>query len=309
MAAPQGDYPHQEGYGQPAPPIPGYGSPSSPTEPTAPGSASHSHAGGKKKRAYAGEAFEFGSGANAALLGQQQGSGGYGGYADESQGVGYPATTFNAEAPVGFSQQQPQAQSQPPVVGATVGGYQPFTPSYPPQNAGGMAQMTQQFGQMGMSDQRQMPQQPAQVARTIPLNQLYPTDLLAQPFNVAELDFPPPPIILPPNVGASSFVKFTVSEMLTRPRLVFILRLTRIALLNMYDPRSMLSRRHTLFSRNPSYRLLLSSSLIQRCTMPKMLSPSFLTKSFRGADAVVRISILSFPFSTRVTAGDVTCVT
>ncbi|KAA8566584.1 hypothetical protein EYC84_009130 [Monilinia fructicola] len=35
----------------------------------------------------------------------------------------------------------------------------------------------------------------AQVA----LNQLYATDLVNQPFNVAELDLPPPPIILPPN--------------------------------------------------------------------------------------------------------------
>lgn len=40
--------------------------------------------------------------------------------------------------------------------------------------------------------------------RAGPLNQLYPTDLLNQPFNVSELDLPPPPIILPPNVGSPS---------------------------------------------------------------------------------------------------------
>ena len=57
--------------------------------------------------------------------------------------------------------------------------------------------MTQQFGGMGMADPNQM--QP-QAPRPVPLNQLYPTDLLTQPFNVAELDYPPPPIVLPPGV-------------------------------------------------------------------------------------------------------------
>jgi protein transport protein SEC24 len=33
------------------------------------------------------------------------------------------------------------------------------------------------------------------------LNQLYPTDLLNQPLNAAELELPPPPIVLPPNVS------------------------------------------------------------------------------------------------------------
>jgi protein transport protein SEC24 len=32
------------------------------------------------------------------------------------------------------------------------------------------------------------------------LNPLYPADLISQPFNVSELDLPPPPIILPANV-------------------------------------------------------------------------------------------------------------
>jgi protein transport protein SEC24 len=66
-----------------------------------------------------------------------------------------------------------------------------------------VAQVTQQFGHMGVGDpnQPQQPMQPQQVPRAVPLNQLYPTDLLTQPFNVAEIDYPPPPIILPPNVG------------------------------------------------------------------------------------------------------------
>lgn len=61
--------------------------------------------------------------------------------------------------------------------------------------------MTQQFGQMDMS-QKPMAQQPqAQQGRAPVLNQLYPTDLQNQPLNVAELDYPPPPAILPPNVS------------------------------------------------------------------------------------------------------------
>ncbi|KAF2801929.1 COPII component protein [Mytilinidion resinicola] len=35
------------------------------------------------------------------------------------------------------------------------------------------------------------------------LNQLYPTDLVSQPFNVLELDLPPPQINLPPNTSAT----------------------------------------------------------------------------------------------------------
>lgn len=65
-------------------------------------------------------------------------------------------------------------------------------------------QLTQQFGGMGMAEPHHMPpaqQQPVvQPQRHVQLNQLYPTDLISQPFNVAELEYPPPPIILPPGV-------------------------------------------------------------------------------------------------------------
>jgi protein transport protein SEC24 len=58
------------------------------------------------------------------------------------------------------------------------------------------------LGQMGMGGAAQPAAQPQPaVARPAVLNQLYPTDLLNQPFNVAELELPPPPIILPPNVS------------------------------------------------------------------------------------------------------------
>jgi protein transport protein SEC24 len=179
MASPQGGYPPQEGYAQ------------APAQPPAPGSAPAGPAAGKKKRAYAGEAFDFGSGANAALGGQQQAGGDYGAYASQAASAGYPTAGYATDPAAGYT--APQAPA--------VGGYQPPVAGY--QANAGVAQVTQQFGQMGVADPQQVQQPvPQQAPRAVPLNQLYPTDLLTQPFNVAELDYPPPPIILPPNVSA-----------------------------------------------------------------------------------------------------------
>lgn len=186
MAAPQGGYPPQEGYGQ----VPANPTPPPPTGP-------QSHAAGKKKRAYAGEAFDFGSGANAALGGQQQGGGDYNAYAAQAAAAGYPPAGWTPAAVPGYVPASGQAQP-------AVGEYQPPAAAYPGPGVGGVAQVTQQFGQMGIGGQQAppvMPQQAAQAPRPVPLNTLYPTDLLAQPFNVAELDYPPPPIILPPGVS------------------------------------------------------------------------------------------------------------
>ncbi|KAJ5217399.1 Protein transport protein sec24 [Penicillium chermesinum] len=61
--------------------------------------------------------------------------------------------------------------------------------------------MTQQFGGMGMAEPHHMPppqQQAAVQQRNVQLNQLYPTDLISQPFNVAELDYPPRQSSCPP---------------------------------------------------------------------------------------------------------------
>src|SRR5438309_1772960 len=93
MAAPQGGYPPADGYPQnPAAPYDqaqyDAGSP--------PGTAAGSAAatvppGGRKKRAYAGQAYEFGAGANAALGGQQQAGGAYeGGFTQQAHEAGYP---------------------------------------------------------------------------------------------------------------------------------------------------------------------------------------------------------------------------
>lgn len=182
MSAPQGDYPPQEGYAQPA-----YGSPDPAQSPVPPQGAPLAQAG-KKKRTYAGEAFEFGSGANAALGGQPTAGGAYGAYPQQAQPVAYqqPAPAYGGADPS-------QMQQAPPA------------PAYGHQASGSISGMTQQFGAMGMSEPHHVlppqQQQPAAAAqRPVQLNTLYPTDLISQPFNVAELDYPPPPILLPPGV-------------------------------------------------------------------------------------------------------------
>ncbi|KAJ6051037.1 hypothetical protein N7460_001571, partial [Penicillium canescens] len=137
----------------------------------------------KKKRAYAGEAFDFGSGANAALGGQPTAGGAYAAYPQQPQAAGY----------------------QQPVYGADPSQMQAAAPAYGAPAVPDVSQMTQQFGAMGMVEPHHMPP-PQPVAQApmrpqVQLNQLYPTDLRSQPFNVAELDYPPPPIILPPGTS------------------------------------------------------------------------------------------------------------
>lgn len=182
MEAPQGGYPPQHGEQEhPAPDMPPQ------PEAQAPGPGP-SH-GGKKKRAYAGQAFEFGVGANAALGGQAQGGGSYGGYPAPAQPQDFPPVPYPGQQPV-----QPAVEgfAPPPPMG-----YQPpGGPGYPVQPAPGVSQVTQQMADMTMSGQP-----PHAPQLSAPLNQLYPTDLLTQPFNVAELEYPPPPVVLPPNVS------------------------------------------------------------------------------------------------------------
>ncbi|KAI9658655.1 MAG: COPII subunit [Bathelium mastoideum] len=180
--------------------------------------------GGKKKRAYAGQAYELGAGANAGSQGQQGGypgaqaspyGAGAGGYAQSQQQQqqqqqpqtgyqqpGYPDQGATPAPAFGQAYGQPQGYGQPQY-GA--GGYQPPDQGYPAHGAtsivqSGVGGVTQQFGQMGLGGGQQ--QAPAASA-SVRLNQLYPTDLQNQPFNVTELELPPPPIILPPNSSAT----------------------------------------------------------------------------------------------------------
>ena len=206
MSSPPGQippqsYPAHDGYGQPQEQ---YDAASPPGTAAGPTPVAAAGPGGRKKRAYAGQAYEFGAGPNSALGGQQQGGAAYTGFSQQQHEAGYPQ---------GGYQQTPAAvqQSQVPMYGnqdGGVGGYQPPAPAYPagavPPAAGGVGGLTQQFGQMDMS---QKPAPQAVPARGPVLNQLYPTDLLNQPFNVAELDYPPPPAILPANVSFNGIMR------------------------------------------------------------------------------------------------------
>ncbi|OTB02384.1 hypothetical protein M426DRAFT_62304 [Hypoxylon sp. CI-4A] len=214
MAAPNdgyGQYPPQQ-YGQEAPytdqPAAGYENQT--TSPPPQATAHH-----KKKRGYATQAFEFGSGANAGATGPTPGGiptpgyGAPGAAAQPSPGYGaaYPGQEFQqpgygspVPTPYG-APQQPGIPAQPGV------GYQSPDPYQQPAAAGypapGVAGITQGMAGMNMGASPQPGvQQPGQQARPV-LNQLYPTDLLNQPFNVSELDLPPPPCILPPNASVT----------------------------------------------------------------------------------------------------------
>ncbi|KFG82373.1 Protein transport protein SEC24 [Metarhizium anisopliae] len=200
-----------------APPADGYGQypgqPEQPEQPAqagfAPQDASVAAPSKKKKRGYAAQAFEVGSGANAAVGGQMQGGGQQYGMPAAQQPVAYgnypqPDAQHQAPGPgYQYSQAPVQPQQQVPY------GYQAPDQSYAsagPQPSGpGVAGITQGMGGMQLGGQpQQQYQQPGQAftqqpARVGPLNQLYPTDLMNNPFSVSELDLPPPPIVLPAN--------------------------------------------------------------------------------------------------------------
>jgi protein transport protein SEC24 len=214
MAAPQDGYPGQgyppqDPYAQQSPVQPGFGGPTPPP----PAGAHEAEGAKKKKRGYAAQAYDFGAGANSALGGQAQGGGqfpppqapAYGGYPQQPEPQpAYGAPQYGAQvggpAP---GAPAPGYGGGAPYVGGV--GYQAPDAGYPGPGApatGGVAGITQGMGQMGMGGAAQPAAQPQQAAaRPTALNQLYPTDLLNQPFNVAELELPPPPIILPPNVS------------------------------------------------------------------------------------------------------------
>lgn len=201
---PQG-YPQQDQYGQQAQyaeqqPQPGFEGAG-----PAPADEQHDTHGKKKKRGYAAQAYDFGAGGNAALGGPPPapanfapvGAPAYGGYPSPGEQPSYGGNQPYADSP------QPSTFGQSALGG--LGGYQPPqqagypVPGAPPAPVGGVGGITQGMGQMGIAPQAS--QQPLGAAPKVALNQLYPTDLLNQPFNVAELELPPPPIILPPNVS------------------------------------------------------------------------------------------------------------
>ncbi|CAK7566976.1 MAG: COPII subunit [Sporothrix epigloea] len=178
--------------------------------PAGPPAAEH---GKKKKRAYAADAFNVGSasaaGGQAPPLGQ---------YGAPAQNVGTPAYGgYSAQAIADTQNNAQYGAAQQPGIGAS-SGYNSYPDyGYPGTGVpavGGVDALTAGVANMGFTSVGQQPmqhQQPhqqaalqqSQVPRTGPLNQLYPTDLMSQPFNVSELDLPPPPIMLPPNTSVT----------------------------------------------------------------------------------------------------------
>lgn len=205
MAAPQPGYPpqgypdqepngpHQSGQienGQ----HPGYDGTASPVQ----GAAPVSSAAARRKRQYAGQAYDFGAGANAALGGQQQAGGppgaGFGAHSHQQQQAAYPSYGYGAE-------QGAAAPVASPTFGpphTSVGAYSAPEAGYPAHGLApaGVNAITHSMSNMAVGGS------PQSMASRPALNQLYPTDLLNQPFNVTELDLPPPPILLPTNVRA-----------------------------------------------------------------------------------------------------------
>jgi protein transport protein SEC24 len=130
----------------------------------------------KKKRAYAAQAYEFG--ANTPQQNVQQPPG--------------PAYGAFGTQPIASPQLGGPQVGAPGVVGG-----QPPIPGPGPTD-----QLANQFGQMNV--QTQPPTQaPPLMAQNQNMNQLYPSDLINQPFQVSELDLPPPPIHLPPNTSVT----------------------------------------------------------------------------------------------------------
>ena len=162
--------------------------------PHAAGEAPAAPAGGRRKRQYAGQAYDFGAGANSQT--------GHGGSFSSPPGAVYDG--YNAQVPQPGLQQQPYGAQpvygQPP---PAVGGYQPPDQGYPPHGAtsmlGGVSGITSGMNNMGIGGQPSLTAQPQPPRPN--LNHLYPTDMLNQPFEVSELNLPPPPIVLPPNVS------------------------------------------------------------------------------------------------------------
>ena len=209
MAAPQPGYPP---YGQPNQPqnqeVYDQSRQSEYEESQNTSQAQGASAAARRKRHYAGQAYDFGGGANSGLGGQT-----VGGIPNPGP---YPLPPGASNASYGQQPQQSgthqqgygddQVSSRAPSYGQPppgVGGYQPPDQGYsspmPPPMQPGVGGITQAMSNLGMGGQphHQSPQTQHQRPQ---LNQLFPTDLLNQPLNVAELDLPPPPVILPPNV-------------------------------------------------------------------------------------------------------------
>ena len=187
----------------------GNGVPGSSPPPPPPADAQPGPAGGRKKgRKYAAQGYDFGQGANVQQqLGGPPGQepGPYDGYGQQPQ-VDYQQPTYGQYGtPEPIQQQYGQPNYGQPA--PAVGQYQAPDAGYPPPAQPDMSGIVSGMSTMNVGTNfggtpQPQPQQQAQIRPH--LNQLYPTDLLSQPFLVSELDMPPPPMVLPPNVRLCS---------------------------------------------------------------------------------------------------------
>jgi len=139
----------------------------------------------KRKERYAGAAYEFGanSSGQAGAPPPPPGVPGYG--APAAPGYGAPSPSYGAPV-AAYGAQPAPAYGQPP--------------AQDPNALG------QQFGQMNLGPQQGQGQAAPQLQQpnaATQQNQLFPSDLIAQPFHVSELYNPPPPINLPSNAAAT----------------------------------------------------------------------------------------------------------
>lgn len=135
----------------------------------------------KKRDRYAGAAYEFGANSS----GQAPA-----GIPPPTQGYGAPVPAYGGAPSPGYG-------APAPAYGAPAPNYGQPAPQDP--NA-----LNQQFGQMNLGPQPgQVAPQVQQPNTATQQNQLFPSDLIAQPFHVSELYNPPPPIHLPANAAAT----------------------------------------------------------------------------------------------------------
>lgn len=144
----------------------------------------------KKRDRYAGAAYEFGAN-----------SSGQAGAAAPPAAPGY-----GAPAPLGYTPAMAPGYGAPsPGYGAPTPGYGAApAPAYGQPPAQDPNALNQQFGQMNLGAQQgQAAPQLQQPMAAQQQNQLFPSDLIAQPFHVSELYNPPPAINLPSNAAAT----------------------------------------------------------------------------------------------------------
>jgi protein transport protein SEC24 len=183
----------------------------------------------KKKDRYAGAAYEFGAN-----------SSGQAGVGVPSAAPGYgvpPAPAYGgAPAAPGYGAPSPAYGGPAPAYGAPA-------PAYGQPPAQDPNALNQQFGQMNMGPpQGQAVPQTQQPMAATQQNQLFPSDLIAQPFHVSELYNPPPPINLPSNAAAtpSEFAnessKYLRCTMNTMPASHSLLKKSKIPLAIVISP-------------------------------------------------------------------------